>query len=141
MRLLGIAAVLMALTDCRAGDGASPPAAPERPQRLERTWTGQPVRMPSQVELLQFTLTLQPGARLPVHRHPYPRIGEVLSGTIRVVQSSTGRSRLFGTGETIVESIDDDHYGEVVGDAPVVLRVRDHVPPGVTSNTILHEAG
>ncbi|OWQ93454.1 hypothetical protein CDN99_02990 [Roseateles aquatilis] len=115
-------------------------AAPAHPtpmnvERFDQTWTRQPLTFPNPGQVISFQLTLQPGQVLPVHKHPHPRIGKVLQGEIRVVQTSTGIHRDFKAGETIVESINDFHHGEVRGREPVILEVRDHVPPGVQSNT------
>ncbi|OWQ48530.1 hypothetical protein CDL60_01100 [Roseateles noduli] len=86
-------------------------------------------------------MTIRPGTQLPVHHHPYPRVGWVEQGALRVVQTDSREKRVFFAGSRIVESIGRDHHGEVVGNDAVVLTILDVVPPGVTSNTVLRDDG
>ncbi|HEY1394901.1 cupin domain-containing protein [Roseateles sp.] len=132
---------------CAASESPGAPPAPEsvrlldEVRHLSRTWTGQSFRLPEPHVAIVTPMTIRPGTQLPVHLHPFPRFGWVEQGAIRVVQVESGLARVFRAGELITESIGQHHYGEVVGKEAAVLKILDVVPPGMTSNTVLRDAG
>ena len=70
----------------------------------QNTVSGQPIVLPQHdVQLIVTRLTIQPGATLPEHEHPYQRYGYVLSGHLNVTMSDAGRSLTYGPGDFIVE--------------------------------------
>lgn len=105
---------------------------------LKCTWTGERVVMPKDPAILQLRFALAKGKRLDVHLHPYPRVAFVVSGKIRVVQLATqdqpAKTREFEAGDTIVETINRYHYGEVIGSEGAVLQVWDYLPPHLPRN-------
>jgi quercetin dioxygenase-like cupin family protein len=55
------------------------------------------------VQLIVMRPTIEPGARLPEHEHPYQRYGYVLSGHLKVTMTATGQNFTYGPGAFIVE--------------------------------------
>jgi quercetin dioxygenase-like cupin family protein len=103
------------------------------------TSTGQPITLPQKnVEVLASIYEIAPGATLPVHKHPFPRYGYILSGALKVTNAETGDSQTFTTGDFIVEMIDQWHQGANVGVEPVRLLVIDQIEAG-TQATVLRD--
>lgn len=73
-------------------------------------------------------------ATLPIHKHPYPRYGYVLSGTLQVVNVETGHAEVFKANDLILEGVDHWHKASSVGPEPVKLLVIDYLKAGETSN-------
>ena len=70
-----------------------------------------------------------------MHKHPYPRYGYVLSGTLEVTVSG-GKTYRYKAGDFMAEVVNTWHTGKNVGDTTVRLLVIDQVVPG-HSNTIV----
>ena len=101
------------------------------------TSSGQPIMMPQKdVQITVSTYDIAPGAKLPEHKHPFPRYGFVESGTLRVTNLETGKSESYGQGGFILEAVDQWHKAENIGSDPIKLLVIDVMPKGATS-TIL----
>jgi len=101
------------------------------------TSSGQPIVMPQKdVQITVSTYDIAPGAKLPEHKHPYPRYGFVESGTLRVTNLQTEKTETYAQGSFILEAVDQWHKAENVGGDPVKLLVIDVMPKGATS-TIL----
>jgi len=99
------------------------------------TASGQRIEVPAHPEVVVSLFELAPGVALPVHKHPYPRYGFVLSGTLEVTVMG-GKTYRYKTGDFMAEVIDQWHMGKNVGATPVRLLVIDQVAPG-HSNTII----
>jgi quercetin dioxygenase-like cupin family protein len=141
MRVTGAVAVgLLAAHVLASRADAQDAAARVKAVRVLSTTTtvaGQPIALPKgDVEVIVWTYDIPPGARLPVHKHPFPRYAYVLAGTLHVATSDNARSFAYKTGDFIVEMIDVWHYGINSGDEPVRLLVIDQVEVG-RPNTIL----
>jgi quercetin dioxygenase-like cupin family protein len=105
------------------------------------TPSGQPITMPrGDLRVMASTYLIAPGARLPLHKHPYPRYGYVLEGTLRVTDTDTHQVFVYRPGDVIVEVIGQWHFAENIGTTPVKLIVFDTVPLSDTGNTIKAEA-
>jgi quercetin dioxygenase-like cupin family protein len=103
------------------------------------TSTGQPITLPQKnVEVVASIYEIAPGTTLPVHKHPFPRYGYVLSGTLKVTNADTGENQTFATGDFIVEMVDQWHQGSNIGADPVRLLVIDQIEAG-TQATVLRE--
>ena len=103
------------------------------------TATGQPIVLPREnPEVRVVTLDIAPGAVLPEHKHPYPRYGYVLAGTLRVTNTDTGTSMVYGIGDFIIEAVDQWHRGASIGSEPVRLLVIDQVEGG-QANVVTRE--
>jgi len=101
------------------------------------TAAGQPIVLPGgPVRLVATTYEIAPGAALPVHKHPFQRYAYVLTGTLTVTETESGRTYPYKAGDFIVEMVDRWHSGQNVGSAPVRLLVIDQVPDG-SQSTIL----
>lgn len=103
------------------------------------TAAGQPITLPQKnAQVLVSMFDIPPGAKLPVHQHPFPRYAYVLAGTLQVTNAETGESNSYKTGDFIVEMIGKWHQGANLGTEPVKLLVIDQVEEG-TQNTILKQ--
>jgi quercetin dioxygenase-like cupin family protein len=98
---------------------------------------GQPITLPQRnVEVAVSTYDIAANARLPEHKHPFPRYGYVLSGTLRVTNTETGKSDLYKAGDFIVEAVGQWHRAANEGAEPVKLLVIDMIEKG-ESNAVV----
>ncbi|MGL5167184.1 MAG: cupin domain-containing protein [Afipia sp.] len=101
------------------------------------TSTGQPIVLPQKSpQLIASTYEIPAGTTLPKHKHPFPRYGYVLAGTITVTNLDTGKVENFKTGDFILEAVGQWHQGTATGTETVKLLVIDMVEKG-ESNTII----
>lgn len=137
--LSGTGLAVVAFLVASAGAAWSQPVAPVDVREILRgatTTSGNPIILPQgPVETIVARYHIAAHATLPVHKHPFFRLGYVLAGSLQVSNLETGRSRVFGPGEAIVEDIDQWHSARNLTARPVELLVVDLVPPGV-SNTV-----
>jgi quercetin dioxygenase-like cupin family protein len=106
------------------------------------TSSGQPIVLPQKnVEVVVSTYSIPPGAKLPVHKHAYPRYGYVLSGTLNIVNMDTGKNEVFKAGDFIFESIGQWHKADNSGSEPVKLLVIDQIDKTAEnpSNTVIRQ--
>lgn len=104
-----------------------------------RTVSGQPITLPQKnVQVLVSTYEIAPGAKLPVHKHRFPRYAYVQAGTLEVTNVETGESTTYRTGDFIVEMIGQWHRGTNIGADQVKLLVIDQVEEGA-DNTLLRK--
>lgn len=135
------AALLMAgasFTPAYALDsGAAAPVVVTPIKTTTVTSTGQPIVLPQgTVEVTASIFDIAPGATLPVHKHPFPRYGYVLAGTLEVTNVDTGKSDVFKTGDLIVEMVDQWHQGANIGADPVKLLVIDQIEAGAQATVL-----
>ena len=117
--------------------GAAAPVVVTPVKTTEVTSTGQPITLPQKnVEVTASIFDIAPGATLPVHKHPFPRYGYVLAGTLKVTNVDTGKSDTFKTGDFIVEMIDQWHQGSNIGADPVKLLVIDQIEAGAQATVL-----
>lgn len=101
------------------------------------TATGEPIVLPQKdVQVVVATYEIPAGAKLPVHKHSYPRYAYVLAGTLRETYVDLDKSVTYGQGGFILEGVNQWHKAETVGSEPVKLLVIDMLPKGENS-TIL----
>ncbi len=101
------------------------------------TSSGQKIVLPQKDAHISVSVyDIAAGAVLPEHKHPFPRYGYVLSGTLQVINSENGKVDAYKTGDFIVESIDQWHQGANIGTEPVKLLVID-MTEGEDKNTVL----
>jgi quercetin dioxygenase-like cupin family protein len=104
----------------------------------DKTASGQPITLPSGRATVSVSrYIIAPGAKLPVHKHPYPRYAYVQAGHLVVYADDTGQRYDYKAGDFIVEILDGWHYGENAGAEPVELLVIDQMPEGRATNTVL----
>jgi quercetin dioxygenase-like cupin family protein len=101
------------------------------------TSSGQPIVLPQKdPQIVVSIYDVAPNARLPVHKHPYPRYGYVLSGELKVTNMETGRSATYKPGDFILESVGQWHMGANIGGKPLKLLVIDIVEKGETNTVV-----
>ncbi len=102
--------------------------------RSATTTSGEAIILPDgPVEAVVSRYSIAPHAALPVHKHPYVRLGYVLSGSLLVTNIDTHRSRTFKAGEAIVEDVGQWHAARNLHARAVELLVIDLAPPGATN--------
>lgn len=112
------------------------PAAAQAPTTrtlatVDATLTGQPVDPPAgPLRVTVSETTIPAGGRLAAHKHPYPRIVQVLAGRLKVTDVDSGQAREVKAGDWLVDSVERWHEAEVVGAEPVRLMTIDQAPPG-----------
>jgi quercetin dioxygenase-like cupin family protein len=100
----------------------------------EVTSSGQPIVLPhGHVRLITSTYEIAPGAKLPEHKHIYPRYGYLMSGELSITNLATGKTTAFHPGDFIVESLGQWHKAENTGTDPIKLLVIDQIPKGQTN--------
>lgn len=67
-------------------------------------------------------ITIPPGVRLPMHKHPVINAGVLLRGTL-TVESDEGKKLILAAGDPIVELVDRWHRGINEGEAPAEILV------------------
>jgi len=84
------------------------------------TNTGDPIVYPETDHPLITVAIVEiaPGGSTPVHRHPHPMAAYILEGTLEVT-AADGTVNLYQAGDALVEALDENHQGRVIGDAPV----------------------
>lgn len=124
---LFVLAVLMA-----SPAAAQVPPDPGKPVVVDRTLSGQPIRPAAGV--VRYTITqgvIPVGGGVAPHKHPYPRLVNVLAGRLRVTNLDTGDVRELKPGDWLVDAVEQWHETAVVGTEPVRLLTIDQAPPGV----------
>lgn len=110
---------------------AQVPPEPGKPVTVDATLSGQPIRA-AQGEV-RYTITqgvIPAGGGIAAHKHPYPRLVNVLTGRMKVTNLDTGEVREIAAGDWLVDAVDQWHETKVVGDQPVRLLTIDQAPPG-----------
>lgn len=98
--------------------------------KLDATLSGQTIVAPGgPLRVTVSEAVIPAGGRLPQHKHPYLRIGQVLSGRLKVTNHVTGAVVEIKAGDWVVDPIDQWHEGEAVGGEPVRLLLIDQAPP------------
>lgn len=106
---------------------------------VTQTGSGQPITLPQKnVQVIVSTYEVAPGAKLPIHEHPFARYASVQSGTLEVTNVDTGKSTVYKKGDFIVEMIGQWHKAANIGTDPVKLLVIDQVEEGA-QNTVLQQ--
>lgn len=110
---------------------AAQPVTIGTPVSLDATLSGQPIRPPSGD--LHITITqveLPAGGKLAAHKHPYPRLVQVLSGRLEIRNLDTGQAREAKAGDWLVDAVEQWHEATALGDQPARLMTIDQAPPG-----------
>lgn len=98
--------------------------------RTATTTSGHPVYVfGEQLKIVASRYRVGGRSVLPPHRHLYPRLGYMLSGSLKVTNLERNTSRLFNAGEVIVEDVGIWHEGRNLQAAPAELLVFDLVRP------------
>jgi quercetin dioxygenase-like cupin family protein len=89
------------------------------------SWDGTviPPQQISRPQVMIKKIIIEPGEKLSVHYHTVVNAGILLEGRLKVVKESTGETLQLEEGDTIVELINQDHYGVNNGDKPAKIVV------------------
>ena len=100
--------------------------------RSSRSWDGTPLPAypAGQPEISILRISIPPGARLPVHRHPVINAGVLVNGELTVVTKEAKVLKLVA-GDPIVEVVDTWHYGSNDGPEPADIIVFYAGSPGM----------
>ena len=89
------------------------------------TWDG--TKIPEQriddPRITVLRITVAPGEKLPVHKHPVVNVGYLVSGELTVVKPATGEIKKLRAGDSLIEVIDEWHYGKNEGKEDAVIVV------------------
>jgi quercetin dioxygenase-like cupin family protein len=142
MSMVGIIASIapgLAADEARGREAAAASVVVKPVTSSSTTAAGDPVVLPqkdAQVVVSMFEIPV--GAKLPVHKHPFPRYGYVLEGALQVTNTETGKTEVFKAGDFILESVGHWHQGRSEGQAPTKLLVIDLIEKGA-NNTLLKD--
>jgi quercetin dioxygenase-like cupin family protein len=104
-----------------------------------QTSMGQPIVLPrGDVHVVVTTFDIPAGAKLPPHKHPWPRYAYVLSGQLTVETADHKRKFAFKAGDFIVEMTNLWHFGSNTGSEPVRLLVIDQVQGNMSNTMLMH---
>ena len=84
--------------------------------RSNESWNGAmlPHYPEGQPEITILRISIPPGARLPMHKHPVINAGVLLKGELTVT-TKNGEVLKLNSGDPIIEIVGDWHYGENEG--------------------------
>lgn len=88
-----------------------------------KDWAGDtlPASPKGQPELSIVKVTIAPGARLPVHKHPVLNGVYVAKGSLKVTLLDQKKTLTLDEGKAFIEVTDKWHYGRNEGNEPVSL--------------------
>ncbi len=89
-----------------------------------KSWDGGmlPEYPAGQPETQVLKITIPGRMRLPLHYHPVINTAVMIQGHLRVT-TENGVSKEFKAGDVLNEAVNTRHFGENIGDEPVVLYV------------------
>ncbi len=96
----------------------------EEIEKTTTTWNGDtlPAYPEGQPEITLLKITIPPQTRLPLHKHPVINCGYLLEGVLHVT-ADDGSVLEMEEGDSIVELVDQWHYGKNPGEEPAVILV------------------
>lgn len=135
MKLIALTlACLLLAASAQAQESVTAPVVVTPVLTTDVTASGQPIVLPQKdAEVSASTYDIAPGAKLPVHKHPFPRYAYVLAGKLSVTNVDTGKTNIYETGGFIVEAVDQWHKAANIGGDPVKLLVIDMMPKGANN--------
>ncbi len=92
--------------------------------KATQSWDGSPLPpYPSKnPEITIQSYEIASGVKLPMHKHPVINAGVILEGQLTVI-AKDGKQLILNAGDSIVELVDQWHYGVNQGPTPVKLIV------------------
>jgi len=124
---IGLAFIL----SCSAWAGDTASCSVQVLSRTDSSWDG--AKLPGyptgSPEVTILKITIPPGEKLPLHKHPVINAGVLLRGTLTVA-TDQGRTLHLEAGDPIVEVVDRWHYGTNEGDEPAEIIVFYAGTPG-----------
>lgn len=120
------APIALAALCLAAPAAAQTPPPPGQPVVIDKTLSGQPIRAATGDLRLTINQAVIPaGGTLPPHKHPYPRLVQVLAGRLKVVNLDTGQVTEAKAGDWMVDAVEQWHEARALGDEPVRLLTID----------------
>lgn len=107
--------------------------------RTSQTVGGKNIELENTSEVLIASYVLNPGQRLPAHKHPYQRLVYIISGSINHIEVDKDKTTLYETGSFIPEETNEWHSAMTGTNEPAHLLVIDFVPKGTLTNTIMKD--
>jgi len=97
---------------------------PDRLLETGKSVIGQPLSYPTDgsPKITAMIVTIAPGEKTRVHKHPVPLFVYILSGEIAVKYEGKGTKR-FAAGDAYMEAVDWWHKGKNDGDVPVRILI------------------
>jgi quercetin dioxygenase-like cupin family protein len=124
-----IALALALLAGPALAQSAAPVARPLA--AIEATLSGQPIDPPEGALKITVTESTYPaGGKIAPHRHPYPRLVQILEGRFRITNLVTGQSVEKGPGDWMVDAVEQWHEAEAMDGKPTRIMTIDYAPPG-----------
>ena len=100
-------------------------ASVEKLADSDRVWDG--TKIPEQhikdPHITVLRITIKPGEQLAAHQHPVINVGYLLSGQLTVVKTTTGETKKLQAGDSLIELINQWHYGKNEGKENAVIVV------------------
>lgn len=92
--------------------------------KTTKSWDGEkiPTQKIDNPEVTVLHITVQKGVKLGMHHHPVINVGYMIKGTL-TVHKENGEKIVLKKGDSIVEVINQQHYGENTGDEEVEIIV------------------
>lgn len=105
--------------------------------KTTKSWDGKllPPYPRGQPEVSIRRITIPPGARLPMHKHPVINAGVLLRGRLDVVKEA-GPTLHLKEGDAIAELVDAWHYGFNPGKTPAEIIVVYAGTPGLPTTVV-----
>lgn len=90
--------------------------------KATQSWDGTPLPAypVGTAEITVLRITIPPGTRLPLHRHPVINAGVLVRGQLTVV-TKEGKTLRMKAGDPIIEVVDTWHYGKNEGPDPAEI--------------------
>lgn len=140
MLVVGAVAILVPRAIPRASSSENPANGTAQTVRVEQllrtasTTSGGSIRLPNgPVEAVAAKYQIASHASLPIHKHPFPRFGYVLSGSLVVTNAETHGFKVFNAGDFIAEDVGTWHEARNYQAQPVELLVIDLVEAGAAN--------
>ena len=129
--MIRTSSLLTAAVAALALPAAAQPVTIGTPVTIDATLSGQPIRPPAgDLRVTVTQVELPAGGKLAAHKHPYPRLVQVLSGRLEIHNLDTGQTREVKAGDWMVDAVEQWHEAVALGDQPARLMTIDHAPPG-----------
>lgn len=92
--------------------------------KSKSSWDGSmlPAYPAGQPEVTILKITIPAGTKLPVHKHGVINAGYMLKGQLTVIKED-GRKLYLSEGDSLIELVDQWHYGRNDGKEPVEILV------------------
>jgi quercetin dioxygenase-like cupin family protein len=118
----GICLTILLSGHASAGEAYGKTVKVEVLAKTSSSWDGStlPAYPGGTPEVTILRITIPPKVRLPLHKHPVINAGVLLKGELTVVRED-GKTLHLKAGDSIVELVNQWHYGKNEGDKPAEI--------------------